>query len=328
MKRTALFLVLTLVISLLCGCIQAPPPATTAPPPPIETTEPVEMTLPPETTVPLADQLELFSLWYGFFEDSYYRTWYRNCLGCIFASPSEIDLNYLFYSGFGIGSWDLVSPESEQYLIEQGFWREMDLQPMPTAELEKALQMTFGISLEDVTIPKEWVYLEKEDFYCSNHNDVYMVEDFIITDVVEHPDGTVEIHYFCESYYNAATEDFLNTVDLILTLQKTDDGFLVRSNVLTDWSEYDLLYDYELIDIISTEEALADWATSDDPGTAESLADLASLSPAFAELMTRSTAKDTFSWYGPERIAALKADPETMEYADHLAALIVWVRAQ
>lgn len=44
--------------------------------------------------------------------------------------------------------------------------------------------------------------------------------------------------------------------------------------------------------------------------------------------MTRSTARDTFSWYGPERIAALKATPVTMEYADHLATLIVWVMAQ
>lgn len=337
MKRLAFVLALML---LLCACAKTPPPATTAPPLAPETTVPTEtapvlfcpeetMNL-PETTTPLSEKLDLFSRWYGIFEESYYRTWYRDCLGCIFTSPEEIDLNHLFYNGFGIGSWDLISAESEQYLIEQGFWQEMDLQPMPTAELEKALQMTFGISLGDVTIPAEWAYLEKEDFYCSNHNDAYMVDDFIITDVIEHTDGTVEIHYFCENYYNTATDDFLYTVDLIMTLKETAGEsyeLLVLSNVLANQNEYDTLYDRELIDIISTEEALANWATSDDPGSAEALADLAAHCPSFAELMTRSSALDTFAWYGPERIAALKSDPETTQNAEHLALLIASVRA-
>lgn len=238
MKRTALILVLTLVISLLCGCTKAPPATTAAPALPTETTEPVEMTLPPETTIPVQTEdptiSDPFAEYYQLLEwpeEGFNRI--RNAMGCTFETPAEIDLEYLFYSGFRLGSWDLLSPESEQYLIDNGFWRELDIQPMPVQQIEEVLNSTFGISLSECTIPEGWLYVEKEDMYCSNHNDAYFVENFTITDVIESPDGTVEIHYFCENYYNTATDDFLYTVDLILTLQKADDGFLVRSNVLS-----------------------------------------------------------------------------------------------
>lgn len=339
MKRTALFLVLALVISLLCGCVETPPPATTAPPPPTETaaptdaaipsetTIPVETTLPPETTAP-TEILNEFAEYEALLNFTAEPNWLPRVLGCVFEKPEDVNLYYMFYLGVEHpGSWDDISAESQQSLIDQGFWREFDLQIMPCDKLEEALQSTFGIGLADVTIPESWGYIEAEDAYCSNHSDAYVPDAFTITNVSESPDGTVEIHYFCESYYNTAADDFLYTVDLILTLRKTDDGFLAISNVLVDQNEYDSLYDRELIDIISTEKALAVWAASDDPGSEEDLANLASLSPAFAELMTRASAQDTFAWYGPERIAALKADPETIENAEHLALLIVSVRA-
>lgn len=329
MKRTALILALVLSLSLLCACAETPPPAETAPPQttaPTETTVPPETIAPPETTEPIAE--DPFADYFTLLEYTYPETnWLRNAMGCTFETPAEINLEFLFYSGFRQGSWDLLSPESEQYLIDQGFWRDMDIQPMPVSQIEEVLNNTFGTSLSECTIPEGWVYVETEDLYCSNHNDVYMVEHFRITDVTESPDGTVEIRYFVENFYNTATDDFLYTVDLILTLRRTEEGFQVVSNVLVDQNEYDSLYDRELIDIISTEEALADWAASEDPGSEEALANLTSLSPAFSELMTRASAANTFNWYGPERIEQLKAAPETAHYADHLAMLIACLRA-
>lgn len=333
MKRMSLTLVLILVISLLCGCVETPPPATTAPPLPTETTTPpettvpVETTLPPETTVP-AETLNDFAEYEALLNFTADPNWLARAVGCVFEKPEDIDLNYMFYLGVEHpGSWDDISAESRQSLIDQGLWTEFDLQIMPCDKLEKALQSTFGISLNDVTIPESWGYIEKENAYCSNHSDAYIPDAFTITNVIESPDGTVDIQYFCESYYSTAADDFLYTVDLILTLRETKDGYQAVSNVLVDRSEYDSLYDRELIDIISMEEALAVWAASEDPGSAEALADLAVHSPAFAELMTRASAKDTFAWYGPERITALKAEPETLQNAEHLALLIVSVRA-
>lgn len=337
MKRTALILALFLSLSLLCACTETPP-ATTTPPLPTETTEPTE-TAPvlfcpgkeaSSFTVPSIEFTEQYEFedYYTLLEYTYpEHNWLLNAMGCVFSKPEEIDLNFMFYGGFADGSWDRVSEESTAYLIDQGFWREMDLQPMSREKLDQTLQSTFGVSLDDMTIPEEWVYVETEDLYCSNHNDVYMVEDFTITNVTEYTDGTVGIHYFCENYYSTADDDFLYTVDLILTLRETENGYQAVSNVLVGQNAYDALYDRELIDIISTEEALAVWAASEDPGSDEALENLAALSPAFAELMTRASALDTFAWYGPERIAELNTDPETIHNAEHLALLIVSVRA-
>lgn len=332
MKRLAFVLALMM---LLCGCTETPPPATTAPPQtttPMETTVPVVTTLPPETiiltetTLPAAN--EDFSEYEALLDFSAEPNCLARAVGCVFEKPEDIDLNYMFYLGVEYpGSWDDISAESRQSLIDQGFWPEFDLQIMPCVKLEEALQATFGIGLDDVTIPESWGYIEAEDAYCSNHSDAYIPDAFTITNVIKSTNGTVDIHYFCESYYNTATDDFLYSADMVLTLRETAKGFQAVSNVPVKLNEYDSLYDRELIDIISTEEALAVWAASEDPGSEEALANLAAHSPAFAELMTRSSALDTFAWYGPERITALKADPETLQNAEHLALLIVSVRA-
>ena len=153
MKRIALLLALLLI---LCACAKTPPPATTAPPlptEPVETTAPVETTVPPETTAPTIS--DPFAEYAAMLEYTWPDTnWLALALGCLFESPTEIDLEYLFYAGFRLGSWDLLSPESEAQLIKQGFWREMDIQPMPVDQLEQVLQDNFGISLSDCTIPE------------------------------------------------------------------------------------------------------------------------------------------------------------------------------
>lgn len=243
MKRLAFVLALVL---LLCGCVKTPPPATTAPPLPTETTAPPETTEPLQTTSPtLSDP---FADWYILLDYTYPQTnWLRNAMGCVFETPAEIDLEFLFYAGFRDGSWDKLSPESEASLIDQGFWREMDIQPMPVSEIEVVLNSTFGISLSDCTIPDGWRYAEKEDFYCSNHNDAYGLGYFTITGVED--DGTtVRIRYHVDgSFYNTATGGFLDDVDMTLTLVRQADGsFRAQSNVVesADYSEYEALLDF------------------------------------------------------------------------------------
>ena len=249
MKRVALLLALVLM---LCACAKTPPPATTAPPlptEPVETTAPVETTVPPETTAPTVS--DPFVEYYALLEYTWPDTnWLHNAMGCIFESPDEIDLEYLFYAGFRLGSWDLLSPESEAQLIEQGFWREMDIQPMPVEQLEQVLQDNFGTSLSDCTIPEGWIYVEKEDMYCSNHNDAYGITDFTITAVNEHTDGLVELHYRLPSYYDTRTGEFLDNMNMILSFRKQEDGSIrILSNVrettvITDFAPYEALISF------------------------------------------------------------------------------------
>ena len=231
MKRIALLLALVLM---LCSCAETPPPATTAPPlptDPVETTAPVETTVPPETTAPTVS--DPFAEYYALLEYTWPDTnWLHNAMGCIFESPAEIDLEYLFYAGFRLGSWDLLSPESEAQLIEQGFWREMDIQPMPVDQLEQVLQNNFGISLSDCTIPEGWAYVEKEDMYCSNHNDAFFPGVPTIT-AVEDDGHFITIHYTIDSYWITATGEFMDTAPLVLSLVRNEDGTIhAVSNLL------------------------------------------------------------------------------------------------
>lgn len=217
MKRLALILAFVL---LLAACAELPPPAETAPP---QTASPVETALPSETTSPaLSDS---FDEWYALLEypDEGFN-WLRSAMGCVFEKTSDIDLEYLFYGGFREGSWDMLSPESENALLEQGFRCEMDLQPMPTARIEEILSSTLGVSLSDCTIPNGWLYAEAEDFYCSNHNDAYFPSPFTIT-AVEDDGRTIHIHYHVDDcFYNTATGGFLENTDMIYCLERREDG--------------------------------------------------------------------------------------------------------
>lgn len=245
MKRTALLLALMLAMSLLCGCVETPPPATTAPPRPTETTAPPETVSLPEslpedtylcpeiqTTAP-TETLNNFSEYEALLDFSAEPNWLSRAIGCVFEKPEDVDLYFMFYLGVEHpGSWDEISEESRQSLIGQGFWPELDLQIMPVEKLEEALQATFGIGLANVTIPEHWGYIEAEDAYCSNHSDAYFPGVPVIVDVED--DGTdVFIHYTIEGYYDTAADKFMDRAELTLHLERTGDGRLLAvSNLL------------------------------------------------------------------------------------------------
>ena len=246
MKRFALILALALLLS---GCVKVPPPADTAPPLPPETIDVTEMTLPPETTEPAAvDSLAEYEALLAYTHPEH--NWLWNALGCTFESPEQIDLYYLFYGSFNNYSWDAISAESEAYLIEQGFVREFGMQARPAAELDAVLQSTFGISLSDVTIPADWIYLDKEDMYCTNHNDAYGIVDYTIT-AVEDDGESIVIHYTVpDHFYDPSTGNMESAeFEHILTLRRTEEGTIqavsnVSAKRVADFSEYAALLDF------------------------------------------------------------------------------------
>lgn len=250
MKKLALFLSLALLLS---GCVvivqpadtatpkdtvpftttpvQTTVPTTTAPP---ETTAPVTTAL-PETTVPIAtspvitDFTEYEALLTPQGEE---RNWLFFATGCVFEKPQDLDLCVLFYTGLEQGSWESISEESAKFLVDNGFWRDMDIQVMHAGSLDAVLEFNFGVLLEDVTIPSEWRYLEKEDVYCSNHNDVMVPCTPTITAVTD--DGTtIVIHYTVDFFYNSRTQEYLDKTDLVMTLERSgNELILCRSNVI------------------------------------------------------------------------------------------------
>ena len=229
MKRLALVLALVLM---LCGCAEIPPPAETAPPRPPETTVPSETTLPPETTLP-AEELSDFSEYAALLDFTAQPNWLSRSLGSVFEKPEDIDLYYLFYLGVEHpGSWDDISSESRDFLVEQGFMEEFDLQIMPVEKMDAILRDTFGIELKDVAMPREWRYIEAEDAYCSNHSDAYFPGVPNIT-AVEDDGETIVIHYTIDGYWIPDTGEFLDSAELVLTLKRLEGGTIhAVSNVL------------------------------------------------------------------------------------------------
>lgn len=207
-----------------------------ASPLPTETTAGPELDLSPATTAPAESAPVIqtdFSEYVALLDISAEPNWLVRSLGCLYEKPEDIDLYYMFYLGVGHpGSWEDISPESRQSLIDQGFMDEFDLQLMPVHKLEEALQSTFGIGLADVTIPEYWGYIEAEDAYCSNHSDAFFPGVPTIT-AVEDDGVNIRIHYTMEGYWIPDSEDFLDTANLILTLVRKDDGTIhAVSNLL------------------------------------------------------------------------------------------------
>lgn len=201
-----------------------------------ETTTEPEPDLSPETTAPAETAPVIvtdFSEYVDLLDISANPNWLARSLGCIYEKPENIDLYYMFYLGANYpGSWNEISEESRQSLVDQGFYPEFDLQIMPCEKLEEALQSTFGIGLADVTIPKYWGYIEAEDAYCSNHSDAYFPGVPVITSVEDNGD-TVHIHYTIDGFWDTTAEDFLDTANLILGLKRQEDGSLrAQFNVL------------------------------------------------------------------------------------------------
>ena len=229
MKRLALVLALVLM---LCGCAEIPPPAETAPPRPPETTVPSETTLPPETTLP-AEELSDFSEYAALLDFTAQPNWLSRSLGSVFEKPEDIDLYYLFYLGVEHpGSWDDISSESRDFLVEQGFMEEFDLQIMPVEKMDAILRDTFGIELKDVAMPREWRYIEAEDAYCSNHSDAYFPGVPSIT-AVEDDGCHITIRYTIDGYWVPGTDCIYEQASLVLSLIRNDDGTIhAVSNLL------------------------------------------------------------------------------------------------
>ena len=230
MKKFALLLALMLLFT---ACTEVPPPADTAPP---QTTEPVVEitarveTIPETTTPPVITD---FTPYEALISYDTQPNWLARSLGCLFESPTEIDLNYMFYLGVDHpGSWNEISAESRQTLVDLGFWEDMDIQIMPSGLLEEALRTTFGIGLSDVSIPGNWGYIETEDAYCSNHNDAFFPGVPTIT-AVEDDGHFITIHYTIEGYWLTATDEFMETAPLVLSLVRNEDGTIhAVSNLL------------------------------------------------------------------------------------------------
>lgn len=244
-KRLALLLLIILAAGLIAGCAAEPvetqPPTQTTteptepktepptdPPtePPTEpaTAEPTDPPTEPDDETRLAAFRDLFK-WES-------DTLFCRAAGYEYARAADVDLYYLFYNGVDYpGSWSSIAESEQELLLRENFWREMDIQILPANLLEEKLQRYFGVGLDDVTIPADWVYSPETDTYYSNHNDAY-VNTVEVADFAEQPDGTVVLYLTVDAVHDHDYEEVVWNAPVNMTIRPVEGGWQIVSNVL------------------------------------------------------------------------------------------------
>ena len=91
------------------------------------------------------------------------------CLTSLYTCPEDVDLEMLFYNGFGIE----VTEEDRSFLESQGAWMDLDIIKIPGKKMEEVLEQFFDLTLEEthqVGI-NNFYYNEDTDMYYLMHND-------------------------------------------------------------------------------------------------------------------------------------------------------------
>lgn len=149
----------------------------------------------------------------GIGEDAYANF----CLSSFYDDPRNVDLEQLFYNGFGLE----VNDEERCFLEGERAEMEYDIVKLPADEMNKILEKYLGITLEESNM------VGAENFYHDTENDIYYllhtdchVVKIQIVDQVESEDGTINIVY--------TTED--DAQKCIASLKKEGENYLFLSN--------------------------------------------------------------------------------------------------
>lgn len=181
-----------------------------------ESSEKVELT---------ADELDEFTDLFDTYE-------YNGFLVTPYSSASEISWDDVLYNGAGISKEEISKSEENAYLAavnETELYT--DLTAIDSTSLNEYMESHAGVSLDDVKDSFDWTYIEKTDSYYFQHGDTnyepftcvsgYRLDDTYV--------ATFESDWSEDDYYasHPARE---------LTFQKTDDGYLIVSNIYL-WEE-------------------------------------------------------------------------------------------
>ena len=147
-----------------------------------------------------------------------------------FATPQDIDLYNLFY--LGTGADYAMSEDGEYEAVANAFgydtWLEIptDVTPSPVSAMDYILNLYTGTGFEDSNKVglENYKYLEEYDCYYNMHGDTNYYGN------VEFTSGTVKGDTYHLQYHNHIQNDF-EGADYILTLTKSDQNYLIQSNL-------------------------------------------------------------------------------------------------
>lgn len=175
-------------------------------------TTPTETTTPTE---PAVDELAVFNTLFGDM-----ISWYSRALLCQYASPAQLKLEVLFYSGFADESQEPTDAEWAELQGQAGFDINYDLIRLPVDKMNQVLTDYFGITLDDIDDAgfENLVFLESTNCYYHMVTDAMLLEDFNATAVEHLDDGSIRVSYTTDN------EAF------VVTLVQNGEGYRIVSN--------------------------------------------------------------------------------------------------
>lgn len=148
----------------------------------------------------------------------------------VYADPSEIDLEQVFYGGAGIAAEPMSEEEERAYLSVTGQDEiYTDVTRIEKTDLEDFVQKKTGLTYDRMKHPLEWVYLEEYDIYCNEHGDSNY-QPYICVAGQTADETTFTLRCRPDMKYLSLEEDGYHVMDCELTVQKQEDGYRFLSN--------------------------------------------------------------------------------------------------
>ena len=148
-------------------------------------------------------------------------------LTSFYSNPSLVDLSQMFYGDLSKGQ---LTDAEKTFLTGKGFELNMSVQSHSTDEINSALKLAFGLTLDDTTRTglDQLTYFKDTDSYYSNHNSTNF-PGITITRFEILESGNVALYYIPANMYVAGYEN----QEFIVTVSRNQDGSIrILSNSL------------------------------------------------------------------------------------------------
>ncbi|MDE5865746.1 MAG: hypothetical protein K2H31_03985, partial [Lachnospiraceae bacterium] len=144
-----------------------------------------------------------------------------------YTTPTDVDLNEVFYCGAGFIAYDLSDDVKAAYEQEVGWPIELDAECLTTKQIDDFLMEKTGYSLEEMNKPLSWAYLEQYDSYISQHGDTNYIS-FVCISGKRIEEDVFELKYQSAYEFEGQLE-FGNNYGVV-TLRKNGENYLFISN--------------------------------------------------------------------------------------------------
>ena len=144
-----------------------------------------------------------------------------------YTNPKNADLNQIFYTGAGMESEPLTDSEKQAYLKLTGLSEiSTDMTRLTTGQINGFLEEKLGCTLDEMTGPFDWTYLEETDAWVHQHGDTNYTP-FTCVGGQETEKGIYELECVPGGWESGGSV----CPPSRLTLARHGDGYRVLSNV-------------------------------------------------------------------------------------------------